>query len=199
MQITSDSIAGRVVVFDSILDEVPGGVALNVTRLDYLTSGKEYIAAGTPVYVDQATRVAEVCKSVAAAAGSAATEIVVLKAHHFKVGDYLNDGTTGGIITAIDTTSSDTYDTITVNTSLTYAEGTKYQEGTATGSSTALKYIPNGMVKSQVYIKDGNADASVVTMGQAREDALTYPLTSAYKVALRGGTSGTGSSLITVV
>lgn len=197
MQITNDSIAGKVVVFDSIIDEIPGGASLNVTRLDSQTSGKEYIPAGTPVYFDPATRVAEVCKSVAAIAGSAATVIRTGKAHHFKVGDFFNDGATGAIITAIDTSNAD-YDAITVNTALTYATGTKYQEGTVTGTSTTLKYTPNGMVKSPAYIKDGNADVPVVTIGSVREDALTYPLTTAYKVALRGGTAGTGKSLITV-
>lgn len=198
MQITTSSIAGKVVVFDSILDEVPGGVGLNVARLDYLASGKEYIEPGTPVYVDYATRVAEVCKSTAAMAGSTGTSLRVGKKHHFKVGDIINDGTTGAIISAIDISNA-SYDVLSLNTSLTSTEGTKYQEGTVTGSSTVLKYTPNGLIKSGTYIKDGNADVAVVTMGQARLDSLTYPLTEAYKIALRGGTTGTGTCLITVI
>ena len=67
MNITETSIPGRNVVWESILDEVPGGVSVDVTRLDYTADGKEYLPAGTPVYVDLSTR-SEVCKSVEAAA-----------------------------------------------------------------------------------------------------------------------------------
>lgn len=196
--VTNSAFGGRPVVFDSILDEIPGGLSLNVTRLDYTTAGKEYLPAGTPVYFVKSTRVAEVCKSALAIDGGTSTNIRIGKNHHFKVGDYLNDGTTGAYISAVNT-SNTAYDVVTVNTALTYAAGTKYQEGTASGSSTALKYTPNGLVKSPAYIKEGNADVPVVTMGMVREDSLTYPLTTAYKVALRGGTSGTGVSLITVL
>lgn len=197
MQITNGSIAGKYVVFDSILDEIPGGAGLNVTRLDYTTSGKEYIEPGTPVYYDPATRIAEVCKSAQGVDGGTTTAVRVTKKHHFKVGDYLNDDTNGAYITAINTTNS-AYDVISVNTALTNGASVKYQEGTVSGTSVVLKYTPNGLVKSQIYIKDGNADASIVTMGTARESALPYPLTATYKKALRGGTAATGTSLITV-
>jgi hypothetical protein len=36
-------------------------------------------------------------------------------------------------------------------------------------------------------------------MGTVREDALTYPINALYAIALRGGTAGTGRSLITLV
>jgi hypothetical protein len=186
-------------VFESILDEIPGGVGLNVARLDYETAGKEYIPAGTPVYVDIATRVAEVCKSALAIDGGGSTTPRLGKDHHFAVGDYLNDGTTGAKITALDKTTSADYDTATVNTALTVTAGTKYQQGTVSGSSVVLLYTPNGMVKSPTRLVEGNADVPVVTIGTYREDALTYPLSAAYKIALRGGTAGTGKSLLTAV
>jgi len=195
MQIVTDSIAGKKVVFESVLDEVPGGVGLNVTRLDYLTANKEYIQAGTPVYVVLSTRVAEVCKSALAIDGGGATTPRVNKLNHFKVGDILNDGATGAYISAIDTASA-AYDILTVNTAVVYAAGTKYHEGTVTGSSVALKYTPNGLVKSAEYIKNGNADVAVVTIGTAREDALVHTMPTLYKTALR---SATGTSLITFV
>ena len=198
MQITTDSFAGRVVVFESILDEIPGGVGLNVTRLDYLNKDKKYIPAGTPVYVDIATRVAEVCKSAIAIDGGGLTTPRLGKKHHFVVGNILNDGTTGAAITALNTDSAD-YDIATVNTALTVTAGTKYQEGTVSGVSAVLKYTPNGMIKSFTRIKEGNADVPVVTIGTYREAALTYPLSDAYKIALRGGTAGTGKSLLTAV
>jgi hypothetical protein len=91
MNITETSIPGRNVVWESILDEVPGGVSVDVTRLDYTADDKEYLPAGTPVYVDLSTRVAEVCKSAAAAASGTATTVILPKEHHFKVGDSITD------------------------------------------------------------------------------------------------------------
>jgi hypothetical protein len=55
------------------------------------------------------------------------------------------------------------------------------------------------LVKEDAFIGDGNAEVSIVKMGTAREDALTYPINALYKIALRGGVSGTGTSLITLV
>jgi hypothetical protein len=199
MQIINKTISGQKVVFESVIEEVPGGCGLNVARLDYakvdasLGVDKRYIAAGTPVYYALTTRVAEICKSATAIDGGAATAPRVQKEHHFKVGDFLNDGTTGAIISAIDTTVA-AYDTLTVNTAVTYAAGTKFLEGTVTGTSAALKYTPNGLLKDNVFIGNGNADASIVTIGSVREAALTYPLPDLYKTALRGT-----MSLITIV
>lgn len=187
-------MAGRVVVFDSIIDEVPGGVGLNVARLDYERTGKEFIEPGTPVYVDYAARTAEVCKTALAIDGGGATSPRISKKNHFLVGDIINDGTTGVYISAIDRDSSEDYDTLTVNTAITFAADTKYYEGTASGTNATLKYTPNGLIKSVSRIKEGNAEVSVVTMGAVREDALTYPMPTAFKTALR---SATGTSLIT--
>lgn len=196
--IRSDAFGGRKVVFDSIIDEVPGGAGLNVDRLDYEAVGKEYIEEGTPVYFVPSTRVAEVCKSALAIDGGGATTPRISKKNHFLAGDFMGDGTTTALITAIDRLTSEDYDIVTVNTALIYAAGTKYVEGTVTGTSAVLKYSPNGLVRSPEYIHNGNADVPIVTIGSVREDALTYPLPDLYKIALRGGVSGTGKSLITV-
>lgn len=197
MQITTSSISGKKVIFDSILDEVVGGVSLAVANLDYLTNNanvdKRFLPAGTPVYVNYTTRVATVCKSAIALASSSAKAIRVPKNHHFKVDDILNDGATGATITGI-TTSVAAYDTIAVDADLIYAEGTKYCEGSVTGSSTTLKYSPNGLTKDEVYLANGNADVAVVIAGQVREAALTYPINTLYATALRGT-----KSLITLV
>lgn len=206
MQITETSIGGRKVVFENILEDIPGGVSVNVTRLDYLTSGKEYLKAGAPVYVNLSTRVAEVCKTVKGAAAGDATHLYVANTHHFKVGDSITDFTNCRIISAI-AASGTGYDSITVPSGLTYAADTVYGEaatGAASGyepasANQALLYTPNGLLKHDVYIKNGNADASVVKMGTVRGDALAYPLSATDKIALRGGTAGTGTSLITVV
>lgn len=204
MQVTSSSITGAKVIFESILDEIPGGVSLPVADLDNtkvdatLGVDKRWLKAGAPVYVDIAARTATLCKSALGITGGGATTPRVSKNNHFKVGEYLNDGVTSSLISAIDVTNAG-YDIITVGEALLYAAGTKYCEGSASGTSTALQFTPNGVTKDDVYIADGNADVAVVTMGTVREDALTYPINALYAIALRGGTAGTGRSLITLV
>lgn len=200
MQITTGSnITGKKVVFESILDEIPGGVSLNVTRLDYLTSGKEYLKAGAPVYVDIATRIAEVCKSTSSDTVIDATHLFVAAGSHFKVGNSITDGAFSRIISAI--AASGQHDIITAPSGLVNTVGTVYNEATAGAASafSAYAYVPNGLTRDDVYIKDGNANVAVVKMGTVRADALDYPLSAADKIALRGGTAGTGTSLITVV
>ena len=134
-----------------------------------------------------------VAKSSTALASSSAQAIRVAKNNHWKVGEILNDGVTSATITAI-TTSVATYDTIAVDANLVYAAGTEYCEGSVTGTSTALKYSPNGLTKSEVWIYDGNADVAVVTIGSVREDALTFPINALLAASLRGT-----KSLITLV
>jgi hypothetical protein len=103
MNITNDSIEGKKVIFENILEDVPGGASLEViSRLDYLTHNanvdKRYLKAGAPVYYNPATRIAQVCKSALAIAGGSATDIRVGKNHHFAVGEFFNDGVTTGLI-----------------------------------------------------------------------------------------------------
>lgn len=200
MNITETSIPGRNVVWESILDEVPGGVSVDVTRLDYEADDKEYLPAGTPVYVDLSTRVAEVCKSAAAAASGTATTVILPKEHHFKVGDSITDFAYCRIIS--DITEGDDTDTLTVPSGLITASGTVYGEAASAASgayASSLRYTPNGMLKDKIRIAEGNADGAVVKIGSAREDALTFPIPDTYQIALRGGSSGTGTSLITLV
>ena len=203
MHVTKSTIPnGGKVVWESILDEVPGGVSLKVARLDYLTVNtnvdKRFLPTGTPVYVDLAARTADVCKSATALTGTTAQAIRVAKNNHWKVGDFVNDGTTSSAISSI-TTTEDGYDTLNTAEALTSAAGTKYGEGSVSGGSTAMAYTPNGMTKDTVWMGDGNADAAIVKIGTARADALTFPITSIYAIALRGGVAGTGTSLITLV
>jgi hypothetical protein len=196
MQIVyDDAIAGRNVIFESILDEVIGGASLNVARLD---TTKKYVKAGAPVYYVPATRVMELCKTVAVIDGGSTSAPRVGKTHFFKVGDVIGDGTTAQVILSIDTTSDD-YDVLTLGSTIATAAtaGTKLFQGTVSGSSAVLAYTPNGVLKNDVYIGDGNADGGIVTIGNVRESALAYPMPTLFKVALRGGTSGTGTSLIT--
>lgn len=190
MQIVKTSpFPGSKVIFESILDEIPGGVGINVARLDYLTSNvnvdKRFLPAGTPVNVNLVTRVAEVCKSTIALASSTAQAIHVPKLNNYAVGDFLNDGTTSSAISSIDTSNAG-YDILNTAEALTYAENTKFGQGTVSGTSAVQSYLPNGMTKDNVWVFDGNADCAIVTMGTVREDALAFPITALYKAALRG-------------
>lgn len=202
MNRTTDTFGGHKVIFDSIVDEITGGLSLPVADLDNTLHNanvdKRYLPAGTPVYVDIAARTATVCKSTIALASSSAQAIRVPKLNYFKAAELLNDGVTTATISSITTTEA-TYDTINVDAALIYAEGTKYGEGSATGTSTALYLSPNALTKNEIYIGDGNADVAVVTIGSAREAALSFPVNALYKISLRGGTAGTGTSLITFV
>jgi len=197
MQITNETISGKKVIFDSIIDEIKGGLSVPVADLDYLTHtayvDKRYLPAGTPVYVDLSTRTATVCKSTVALAGSTEQAIRVPKNHHFFAGELLNDGVTSSEISSVTTTASG-YDVLATSEALIYAEGTKYAEGSVSGTSTALHLSPNGLTKDEVYLADGNADVAVVTIGSVREVALTYPIPSLYATSLRGT-----KSLITLV
>lgn len=197
MQIVKSSLPGSRVVFESILDEIPGGVSIKVARLDNLTVNanvdKRFLPAGTPVYVDLAARTADICKSAAGLAGTTAQAIRVTKNSHYKVGELINDGVTSAVISSIDTTAAG-YDVINTAAALIYAEGTKYGEGSASGTSAALLFTPNGLTKDVVWMGDGNADGAIVTIGSVRADALVYPINALYAAALRGS-----KSLITLV
>lgn len=197
MNIKTDSFGGKKVIFDSIVDEITGGLSLVVADLDNETHNanvdKRYLPAGTPVYIDTIARTATVCKSTVALTGSAAQAIRVPKLNHFKAAEILNDGVTSATITSV-TTSVATYDTIAVDAALIYEAGTKYGEGSATGTSTALYLSPNALTKNEIFIGDGNADVAVVTIGSVREAALTFPINTLYAASLRDT-----KSLITLV
>ena len=128
--------------------------------------------------------------------------------HHFKVGDSITDFVNNRIISAI-TASGTGYEVITVPSGLKYGSGQTYGEAVTGAASTYYapsvsaanceRYVPNGMLKDKVRIAEGNADAAIVKMGTAREDALFFPIPDTYQKALRGGTTAEGTSLITLV
>lgn len=196
MNITYDKLGGKKVIFETILDEITGGVSLTTAGLP-VDGVRKYVPAGTPVSVNVATRVATVCKSAAALSGSTAKKINVPKLHFFNVGDLLNDGTTSAAITSI--TSGDNADVLNVGADLISTEGTVYVEGSESGTSTALENSPNAITKNSVYIADGNADVAVVTMGTIRKDALAFPISTAYETSLKKADTAGGISLINLV
>jgi len=189
MQFTSETIAARDVVFDLVLEDIPGGVSLDTTRIPADT---EWIESGTPVYYVPTTRVAEVVKTAkiyAEASGGASTPKIV-KGSLFKAGDYITDGTIHWVISSLVATGAN-YDTFTLGGSLvTTAADTVLIQGTSAASGTTTAYYtPNGFIKDWVCVGDGvalydNADASLVVRGAVRDSALPFPLTSTFKTAL---------------
>lgn len=196
MNITYDKFGGKKVIFETILDEITGGISLTTSGLP-VDGVRKYVPAGTPVSVNVATRVANICKSVAALSGSTAKEINVPKLHFFNVGDLLNDGTTSSAITSI--TSGADADVLNVEADLIFTEGTVYVEGSTSGTSAKLENSPNAITKNSVYIADGNADVAVVTMGTIRKDALAFPISTAYETSLKNAATAGGISLINLV
>lgn len=115
MNITSSSFGGRNVVFDSVIEDIPGGVSLDKSRLK---TDAEYIGAGTPVNVDKAARSAQIVKTAACVAGSANGDNPrVAKNHQFIAGESVTDGFVVAVISSI-TTSNAAYDILVVATTL---------------------------------------------------------------------------------
>ena len=137
----------------------------------------------------------ELCKTALVIDGGSTSAPRVGKDNHFKVGDIIGDATTAQVILSIVTTNDD-YDTLTLGSTIATAAtaDTKLFQGTVSGSSAVLAYTPNGVLKNDVYIGEGNADGGIVTIGNVRESALSYPMPTLFKTALR---AATGTSLIT--
>lgn len=173
MNITTDSFGGRNVVFDKILEDIPGGVSLDKTRLK---SDTEYISAGTPVNVNKSTRVAEIVKTAVCDASSADGDNVrVLKNHQFIAGESITDGYVVAVISSI-TTSNAGYDILVVATTLVnYAEGVVLVEANAGATpgeyAAATVTIATGKT-IKVVDPTGKAAGVIIAVTAAADDNL---------------------------
>jgi len=130
MDITSGSFGGRNVVFDSVLEDIPGGVSLVKARLK---TGATEIGAGTPVFVDKTARTAQVVKTATIITGGSSTAVRVALNHQFKAGEYVTDGVTVQTISTI-TVGTD-YDTLNLGGALiSYGAGVVISEVNASAS-----------------------------------------------------------------
>ena len=165
MNITKTIAAHGVEIWQKVLETARGGFNLDVTGL---TIG-ETLKGGSLISFDESTRVAKVIKSaiVQANATNTATDILVLKGHPFKVGDYLAavEGGKAYAITVINTSNA-SYDTLTVGTTLGVAltAGDALFQSTATGASAAVALTPNGL-SYEDYTITASTDIAVVTRG----------------------------------
>jgi hypothetical protein len=190
MQITSETIAARNVVFDYMHEDLPGGAGLDKTRLiDTL----EEVKAGTLVNV--AARVAEVVKTAVCVASSAdSTHIRVTKGHLFKVGESVTDGFAVGAITVVDKTTSTAYDILTLGAALVnYGAGVVLVEVNTSAVmgefASATVTIATGKT---ITVKDpsGASAGMIVSITAAGDDnlAVTYA-TNTLSIALAGTTA----------
>jgi len=184
MNLTSETISGRKVVFDQVLEDYPGGASFDLSNVPADT---EYIAAGTPVYIDKSARVAYLVKTATIVDASDADKVYIDTPNLFSVGDHVYDGATAQTITAI--TASGDMDLLALDGYLsTTGDGTVLTVATDATTATAL-YTPNALVKDDIYVGNGvalvdNAEGSYVIGGSVRESALTYPLSTTQKTAL---------------
>ena len=184
MNLTSETISGRKVVFDHVIEDYPGGASFDLSNVPADT---EYIAAGTPVYIDKSERVAYLVKTAAIADATDASAVYIDTPNLFSVGDHVYDGATAQTITAI--TASGDMDILALDGDLsTTADGTVLTVATDAATATAY-FTPNALVKDDIYVGNGvalvsNAEGSYVVAGSIRESALTYPLSAAQKTAL---------------
>lgn len=163
--------------------DIRGGVSVKTSELggDWLREGA---VLGTPTNgICPVVKFAEVLTSVTATG----KDIQVGKFHNFKVGDFVMTGV-GGVaynITAIDTTTSKTVDTITVATALgAIDKGGFIIEAAAQSTTTtsALKYTPLAVVGTGKQVDtSGNIDTDAWVIGVTKGNLLPTCVASALK------------------
>lgn len=178
MQITSSSFGGRNVVFDNILEDIPGGVNLDKTRLK---TGTTYLKAGTLVNVNKSTRVAELVKTAKVITGGDGDSIRVAKTHQFVAGEYVSDGLVAQAISSIITTEDD-YDTLELGGSLVkYVADTVIYEvkSTATLGKFASAVVEDTAEHTlTIYDPTGASEGLKVVLAQAGDDNLAVAYAS---------------------
>lgn len=130
-------------VFQVVHEVVQGGFLIDTSVIAI----GSIIKQGTPMIYDESTRKAKPMTTgvVVENAGGTATTYKIAKGHNFKVGDYFA-ATVGGkayAITAIDTTSSTDYDSVTVGTTIGAVNANAFVfASSATGATSAA--FPSG-------------------------------------------------------
>lgn len=166
---------------DKAFKVAQGGFVLNKTGLAVGST----IPRGTPLVFNESTRQA-VLLSVAvlyANATNIATSYQIAKGSRLKVGDYfaVTPGGAAYAITAIDTTSSTLYDTVTVGTTLGVAvtAGQFAFASTATGATAAALPAINGLLYEETYIEDAAYQQGVSAVIRATVYARRVPYSTA--------------------
>jgi len=168
--------------------DIPNGVTVKSAELIPGTILKEGTAIG--LGADGLYHVVKTAK-VTEAVGSSGTSIKVAKGHHFKAGDYVMSALNGKAyaITAIDTTSEATYDTITIGTTIGAISKDAVimlADGEHASTGAAFKYQPKALTGDHYDVKAlENHLVSAVTIGQFKESVIP-PISDAILSALKG-------------
>jgi hypothetical protein len=193
MNITSGSFGGRNVVFDSVLEDIPGGVALGKSRVK---TGTVEIPAGAPVYVNKSTRVAELVKTATVLTGGTSTAVRVPITHQFKAGEYVTDGVAVQTISTI--TAGTTYDTLNLGGALiSYGAGVVISEVNSGASMVpyASATIVTGSGKTMTILDPSGKLAGVnVSITANGSDALAVTFANnTLSIALASTTAGSNT------
>jgi hypothetical protein len=160
-------------VFWSILEDVPGGITLETADLKTTTTE---LKKGALLGESASTSgLYHLIKTAEAYASSSTTTVKVLKAHEFKVGDFVCNSVTSTAISSIDSTTSETYDEFTMVTALLVADGDKFYQGTSEGAvaaNTAKKFTPSAFLRNNVKVLDYDSDGNVITLGNVAAGAV---------------------------
>lgn len=167
------------------LADIPNGVT--VSAADLVAGG--VIPEGGYIGVDAAGlyHLIKTAKLTEAATAEATT-YKVAKGHHFKPGDFIatNAGAKSQTITAIDTTTDPTYDTITVDATLgaAVAAGAALVQAAAAAAKAAYKYTPKAVLGDSYQVEAlSNHLCAAVTHGQFKA-ALCPPAPAGLRSAL---------------
>ena len=181
-------------IVGDILEDIAGGVTLN----NDFDADIDSIAGGTLVGEDPDTDgLYHVQKTAEAYEDSADTSLKVLKAHVFKVGDYICNGTVSTLITAIDHDTATDNDDITLTAGMTVLDGHVLYLSTSEGTEVtdiAQKYTPVGFTRYEVIygtygefsgrIAHTNITVGVIVRGTVRESLLPYKMYANAKLSL---------------
>lgn len=153
LQITKSKDVRFAKAFAHKVADIPGGVTIATAEL-----GGTAIKAGTPISAPDANGLCHVVKTatVVTNAASDSTKIEVAKGSHFKVGDFIGNGSKGGTISAIDRTDA-AKDVITLAAGFgaDLKKGDTLFESSAAGGTT-VKYHAAALTGESYTIDGGN-------------------------------------------
>lgn len=182
----SDNPAEKV-VFVTKLEDIPGGITVSVA--DFV---EDFIVPAGSVVGKDNNGLFHVLKTAKmhTAANSSATDYLVYKGHGLKVGDYIASatGAKAYAITAINTTGSDVYDTISIGTTLGVAvaqyAGLFQAAAEAASNTSAFKYTPYAVTGHSVQLKAGDNNTVDALLRATMIEANAPVATTQIKAAL---------------
>jgi hypothetical protein len=175
-------------VWQGFPEPLPGGFKVANTGM----SAGQVFPAGSLCIEDEVARTCVILGGAKAyaTAGGAATTYNVYKGSGLKVGDYLAKSTAGGkayAITAIDTTTSNDYDIVTVGTTIgAVTAGDQLYASTATGATASALPAATSILHQEVIVSGAGIVDSCSVVKHGHIYARRMPLYSADVAALTG-------------